>query len=360
MISLLQKPRYFARASRISIFFCNIVLLNMHTKATAILVLGVLFLAINRVSGQDVAFSQFYANPVYLNPALAGNRICPRVTLNYRNQYPQIAGNFVSYSAGFDMYAKSISGGLALLANSDKTGPLASLSASAVYSYHLSLSKKITMNAALQAGFLQYRLNWENLIFEDMIVPGTGEILPGSPNEQQPPKLNIGDVDFSTGLVLGYEERFYLGAAVHHITSPDMAFYEGNISRLDPKLTLHAGALFSLHQGSVPGRENDNFSLSPNIVYMQQGKFHQLNGGMYVNFYPFVSGLWLRHNFENPDALIVLLGFQQPTFKIGYSFDFTVSKMGMPAGGAHELSFVWFLPCPKKEFKYKAIKCPSF
>ena len=332
----------------------------MRTKASAILFLGVFLLTATRVSAQDVAFSQFYANPVYLNPALAGNRLCPRVMLNYRNQYPKLGGNYVTYNASYDMYSRKLSGGIAVLANADMTGPLGSLAGSAVYSYYLKISQKLTMNAALQAGYFQYRLNWDKLIFEDMIVPGTGEVIPGLTTEVQPPKLKVGDVDFSSGMVFGYDGTYYLGAAVHHITSPDLAFYQGNISRLAPKLTLHAGALFNLRQATIPGKENDNLSLSPNIVYMQQGNFHQLNGGMYLNVFPFVTGLWLRHNFENPDALIALLGFQQPNYKIGYSFDYTLSQMGMQAGGAHEISFVWFLPCPKKEFNYKAIKCPSF
>jgi len=330
----------------------------MHIKATAILLLGVILLCVTRVSGQDAAFSQFYANPVYLNPALAGNKICPRITLGYRNQYPSLGSHYVTYNAGFDAYARKLGGGIALQVTADMTGPLASYSGYAAYSYHIRLSQKLSMNAALQAGYFQYRLNWEELVFEDMIETGTGEIIPG--NEVQPPKLNIGDVDFASGIVLGYDSRHYIGAAVHHVTTPDMAFYDGNISRLDARVTIHAGTIFNLKGSSVPGKENDNLSLSPNIVYMQQGKFHQLNGGMYLNMYPFVTGLWFRHNFENPDALIVLLGIQQHTFKAGYSFDFTVSKLGMPAGGAHEISFVWFLPCPKKEFKYKAINCPSF
>ena len=45
---------------------------------------------------QDPQFSQFYANPVYLNPAFAGTARCPRVVLNYRNQWPGIPGNFVT------------------------------------------------------------------------------------------------------------------------------------------------------------------------------------------------------------------------------------------------------------------------
>jgi type IX secretion system PorP/SprF family membrane protein len=329
----------------------------MYTKAAAIVFLGSLILSVTTVSGQDLAFSQFYANPVYLNPALAGNKICPRITLNYRNQYPALNGHYVSYCAGSDMYVKAISGGIAVMASADMTGPLASFAGSAVYSYHLRISDKISMNAAMQAGYFQYRLNWENLVFEDMIVPGTGEIISGS--ETPPEKMNVGDVDFSTGFVIGYNERLYLGAAAHHITMPDLSFYQGNTSRLDMKITIHAGALFDLQEG-IQGSENDRLSFSPNVVYIQQGDFHQLNGGMYVNFYPFVAGAWYRYDFDNPDAAIVSLGFQQPQYKIGYSYDFTVSQLGLPAGGAHEISFVWMLPCPKKEFKYKAIKCPSF
>ena len=328
----------------------------MHTKAAAILLIEFLF-SVTLVSGQDAVFSQFYANPVYLNPALAGNVICPRIALNYRNQYPALGGNYVTYNAAADMYVKSLSGGMAVIATSDRTGPLASISGNIAYAYHLRITQKLRMNAALQAGYYQIRLNWDNLVFEDMIVPSTGEIISGS--EAQPSKLNVGDVDFSTGLVLGYDERFYLGAAAHHITNPDLAFYQGNISRLATRFTIHAGGIFNLKE-AMPGKENDDFSLSPNLVYIQQGKFHQLNAGMYLNFYPFVTGLWLRHNFENPDAAIAMLGFQQPTYKVGYSFDFTVSKLGMPPGGTHEISLVWYLPCPKKDFQYKAIKCPSF
>lgn len=330
----------------------------MHTKTFAVLFLGALLLSVTCVSGQDVAFSQFYANPVYLNPALAGNHICPRLALNYRNQYPALGGNYVTYNAAADMYINSLSGGIALIATADKTGPLGSFSGDLVYSYYLKLTEKLRMNAALQAGYFQYKLNWEELVFENMIDPGTGQ-LNGISGENIPDKLSVGDVDFSTGMVLGYDEKFYLGFAAHHITNPDLSLYKGNISRIATRFTIHAGTIFNLKQ-ALPGRNNDNLSISPNIVYMQQGDFHQLNTGMSVNFNPFVTGLWLRHNFDNPDAFIAMIGFQQPEFKVGYSFDFTVSKMGMPAGGAHEVSFVWYLPCPKKEFKYKAINCPSF
>ncbi|MFQ3327045.1 MAG: hypothetical protein ACI8YC_001686, partial [Salibacteraceae bacterium] len=54
---------------------------------------------------QDPIYSQFYSNPLYLNPALAGVERCPRFVMNYRNQWPGISsggGNYVTYSASYD------------------------------------------------------------------------------------------------------------------------------------------------------------------------------------------------------------------------------------------------------------------
>ena len=52
---------------------------------------------------QDPTFTQFYSNPVYLNPALAGSYGCPRISMNYRNEWPQLTGNYVTYSAAYDL-----------------------------------------------------------------------------------------------------------------------------------------------------------------------------------------------------------------------------------------------------------------
>ena len=69
-----------------------------------------LFFVIN-VNAQDPEFTQFYANPIYLNPAFAGTNICPRVNLNWRNQWPGVSGTFITYSASFDQHSEAIHGG---------------------------------------------------------------------------------------------------------------------------------------------------------------------------------------------------------------------------------------------------------
>src|SRR5436189_5376057 len=74
------------------------------------------------VKAQDPEFTQFYANPLYLNPAFAGSAKCPRLNLNYRNQWPALTGTFVTYSASYDQHFDGIGGGLGLLFLSDKAG----------------------------------------------------------------------------------------------------------------------------------------------------------------------------------------------------------------------------------------------
>lgn len=332
---------------------------NMRFK---LFLLTLVLLTSSLVNAQDASFSQYYGNPLYLNPALAGTKICPRLTLNYRNQWPSIPASFVTYSAAFDQYIDAVSGGVGIMVMSENMadGILTNTQASAIYSFRLNLSKNLTMNAGFQGTYIQNKLNWNKLIFEDQLISGYDITLPLPPTQESPPdKLNIGLIDFSAGLLFGYNERLYGGIAAQHLTQPDNSFYSNGDSNLEMKLTVHAGALIDVRDGLRSGDVED-LSISPNFMYQQQGKFHQLNLGMYLNIYPFVIGTWFRHNFENPDAVIALIGFQQEKFKIGYSYDYTVSRLTNDTGGAHEVSLAWQFDCGQKTIKHKAIKCPRF
>ena len=85
-----------------------------------------------------------------------------------------------------------------------------------------------------------------------------------------------------------------------------------------------------------------------------------MNVGMYVNKFPFVLGCWMRHNFGNPDALIALLGFQTKNYKIGYSYDYTISNLTNKSGGAHEITIAWLFLKSMSPKRYHALECPTF
>ena len=62
------------------------------------------FLLMNVVAAQDPHFSQFYASPMTLNPALTGKIDGNfRLAANYRNQWPTINNAFTTATASFDM-----------------------------------------------------------------------------------------------------------------------------------------------------------------------------------------------------------------------------------------------------------------
>jgi type IX secretion system PorP/SprF family membrane protein len=307
---------------------------------------------------QDPQFSQFYANPLYLNPAMAGLNICPRILGNYRNQWPSLESAFVTYNASYDQYVGALHGGLGLLVTADRAGGgnLNTTVISLMYAYKFNITSHLQASAAVKVGYYQRHLAWDNLTFEDMIDPQGGFILPTS--EKQPDNTSVGVPDFSSGVFLAYDDLLYGGISVDHLTQPKIGFYTDNSTQLFMKFTIHAGSVINLHRNGED--EEREFSISPNILYQQQFKFHQLNVGVYLTVDPFVGGLWFRHNFENADAIIPMLGFHYKSLRIGYSYDFTISTLKGASGGAHEVSASWQFPCIEKRRHIRAIKCPRF
>ena len=80
------------------------------------LVIASIVLITNESKAQDPAFSQFYANHLYLNPAFAGakNDGCPTASLHYRDQWPGIGRTYVTTSVSWDQHIESIGGGLGI------------------------------------------------------------------------------------------------------------------------------------------------------------------------------------------------------------------------------------------------------
>lgn len=298
---------------------------------------------------QDPEFTQFYANPLYLNPAFAGTHNCPRVVMNYRNQWPGLSGTFVTMSTSYDQHVQSLYGGLGLLVTNDKAGKgtLNTTNVSAIYSYQLKVSRTFSMRFGFQATYFQKSLDWNKLTFGDMIDPRKGFIYQTG---DTPRGGSVSNVDFAGG-VLGYTEMFFVGAAVHHITEPNESLIN-EASPLPMKITGHAGAVIPLGHSHYASTA----SISPNILYQRQGEFQQLNLGMYVHKGPLVGGLWYR----NKDSFIALLGFQTDVMKFGYSYDVTVSKLTNATAGSHEVSFTLLFDCKPKKRTFRTITCPSF
>lgn len=290
---------------------------------------------------QDPQYSQFFANPLHLNPALAGTTELPRTVINYRNQWPAKGNSFTTYSLSYDQILKKYKAGIGFQVYHDRepNNIINTSAANLAYSYHLQLGLESFMTLGLNAGVVLKQYDLNSLIFPSEIDQLNGSITPGYP-------VALSDdskfyPDFGIG-ALGQHKDFFWGASVNHLTRPDQSIIDGdNKSRLPMKVTLHAGTRSrKLHHGLL-SRE---FTLSPNILYQHQGNFKQLNVGIYMIEKSFQFGGWFRNNMDvRPDAFIVLVGFAREKFQFGYSFDYTLSKLSNYTHGSHEISLTFFV-----------------
>jgi type IX secretion system PorP/SprF family membrane protein len=313
-----------------------------------------LLIASMSVMGQDPHFSQFYANPIYLNPAMAGARKCPSAHIIYRNQYPELAA-FRTVSASYDQFIDALGGGIGIIITDDNAGDgtLGIFEVNAMYSYHLVLSRKLSLLVGFQAGWRQRTLDWSSLRFGDQIDNLYGFV---RPTQEIPGVDQVSHVDFGTGFVL-FSDMFYVGGAFHHLTEPDDPFLVE--SKLPMKMTFHGGAQIPIGR-RVSNNASDQTTINPGILFQTQGPNEQLNYLLSISKGAITGGLSFRHNFNNADAMVVLIGFSPDRWTLGYSYDYTVSKFSNQAGGAHEISLGYQFKCATKKTKYKTLNCPKF
>lgn len=306
---------------------------------------------IGTVSAQDPTFTQFYANPLYLNPALAGSNNCGRIASNYRNEWPQLTGNYITYSASYDQYFKNISGGFGILATHDQQGQgtIKTTMLGLIYSYHATLTRKWKLLFGVRAAWYQKSLDWDKLTFGDMIDPRRGFIYATG---DVPRGGTRGFFDASAGAVI-YNKNFFAGAAMHHLNTPNESMIIGD-SKLPMRITAHMGAEIQL---GAKSKYSNTTSIMPNVIYQYQNGFQELSVGTYIKYGAFNAGAWYR----NRDAFILTIGINTGKFRLGYSYDVTISKLNNGvSGGSHEISLGFNLKCKKSVQKFRMISCPSF
>jgi type IX secretion system PorP/SprF family membrane protein len=342
-----------------------------------LLLLTLLILSVTQVvTAQDPQFSQFYAAPLYLNPALAGATGQARAGLNYRNQWPAIDANFTTMSVYFDYFIEDKNSGVGIIINRDQEGlaNLRSLNVGLQYSYELNLTDYLGFRPGVQVSLYNRSVNFSRLTFYDQFNPTTGTIDRATAEDLS----NGGSktfVDLSFGGVF-FTRNAWLGGSVWHLTEPNQSLV-GDVSKLPRKISVHGGFRIPLRPGTVGtgvyARKSER-SISPAFQFRHQGKFDQMDLGVYFTFEPLVLGTWYRGvpfkkvgPFVNNESIVLLLGFTKlgakDAINLGYSFDYTISKLGIGSGGAHEFSLVYTWPMrnPRKPPRDKlVIPCPDF
>ncbi len=324
-----------------------------------------LVLAIKQLGySQDQQFTQFYAVPCYINPAFAGASVQSRVSAQYRNQWSAIPGGFSSFNMAYDQYLPNISSGMGLFINYDRAGSggLKSTGVHYQYAYEARIRRNWFFRPALQFGYVTRSIDFDKLTFYDQMIRDNAD-----------QSVEYGGIrpsnyfDFGTGL-LTYSQKFWFGVAAFHNNNPDQSLYDGKKAPVMRKYGAHGGVRLRIKSNSLA--KLDNYVVIA-ANFQSQQEFDQMDFGIYYELSPVVLGVWYRglpiksngYGVMNHDAVAILFGFQAARYKFGYSYDVTVSKLGISnSAGSHELSLVyqWANKSNTRSKKIRIMPCAKF
>ncbi len=331
--------------------------LRRHILSVTSLFMGTALLA------QDPQFSQFYAAPQYLNPALTGNTQQDRIALNYRLQWPGIQPGFETYSFAYDHRFADANSGLGGYVLRDKAGTLGLhfTTIAMAYSYEARIDHKRALRFGLRMGYTMRGIDPSGYLFADQII-----------RDNAPRTIETGLVDNISYLDLAagglyFTERYWAGVSITHMNRPNQSLFLERDARLPMRTSVHAGHRFAL-DGMRFDRSDTRMTLAAH--YKAQGKWDQLDVGGYIERHRVSGGLWYRGlpmvksyapGYPNNEAVILMVGFEtEQQLRINYSYDITISRLTMASGGAHEISLSYEWPRGARDRKHRVVPCPKF
>jgi type IX secretion system PorP/SprF family membrane protein len=292
-----------------------------------------------RVSGQiDPHFSQYYANPLWLNPGLTGVIDGDyRVSVNAKQQWGTLNSAYTTAGASFDVApTKNLSyGGMILNQNAGDIGyNYLNALASAAYRIRFGRAGLNMINFGVQAGILNKSFDASKITLGSQF-DGSG--YNGSmPFNESFTATNTLVPDVHAGAMFfdgSGDKRIntFFGISGAHLTRPVDRFL-GTDVRIPIRITGHGGARVKM---------NDMLDITPNALYMKQGNAKETSVGAYGQYYLNAeTDLMFGANYRFEDASIVFFGMHTKNIAFGVSYDFNTSSLNRATGskGGLELS----------------------
>ncbi len=312
--------------------------------------LSSVLLWINSAAQQKPHYTQYILNQYIVNPALTGIENYVDVKLSHRAQwvglldapvttYFTIHGpigksddkvtatsfrksgvNPRGKSYWDDYVASKPHHGIGLQVINDRTGPLNHFSAFATYAYHIGVSTRSNLAAGIGLGVTNISLNSDKLEFAtvDPAVYSSGVI-------------NQVKFDANAGLYL-YSADYFVGISVQQLVPAKVEFSNNtnSVKALESKFVPHffgtAGYRFSL---------GDDFNFIPSLMVKYINPLpaqFEVNGKL-----QYQDLIWIGASYRNKDGIAGMIGFNiSNVFNIGYSYDYTTSKLNNYTKGTHE------------------------
>lgn len=318
-------------------------------------VLVVSFLLMPQTSqSQDLDYSQHYNNPTYYNPANVGLTTGLKARLNYRRQWTGLSGDYHTYSFSADVAERSLpgAGGIGIIANQSVAGQgvLKTNTFGIMPSVRIPISKNTIFQLGALASVVTQQLNWDNLVFSDQLDPRWGNIY--QTNFSGAARDKVVFPDFSFGGIFQFKGNNdlegTLGAAVHHITTPNQSFFEVD-AKLPRKFVYNLDFIINISEDQGYYSKRRGFKLNPGLMVQHQSSMMLYTLGMNIYMSHVYLGLWYKNQtleYDEFSTFTVMAGINIPfneesRMKVMYSYEMNINSTHNFTGPSHEISLVF-------------------
>jgi len=301
-------------------------------KKILVLIFAVFF--VNILFGQQLPqITQYMNNNYAINPAVSGMYDYYQVNSTIRDQWAGM--NEGPRTTVISIYGKNKRNiGLGGTVYNDVTGPTSRIGAAASYTYTFSVTDRMKLSLALQAGFTQFKiikdLQTEHL--NDPLLEG-GNVVRTLP-------------DATFGLNLS-GDKWYIGLAVPQLLSSELNLMEDEVAKIydeysqDGKLATHIYIL-----GSYRHDINSTISIEPSFFLKSvEGAKTQIDFGVKSEY---KKTIWAGMNYQannSMSSVAMLFGYNiNERFSVGYSYGMPSSSTSSYHSGSHEFMLGVKLP----------------
>lgn len=257
--------------------------------------------------------SNYLFNLFAINPAYAGQKGALDATAFYRKQWVGLNGAPETYGVMGHMEIKPKNFGVGLQVRNEKIALFTDTKVSAAFSYKLKFDRYNSLAFGVSPGFRRQVTNWNKLITTES---GDGTFVDYLQTKNT----------FLTGAGMFFSNRkMYAGISI-----PDLM----QLSTGDKQLEYNFVAGY-VH------KFNENFSLKPfTLVRSIKGSPVQFDASLSAYFNQ-MFGIGL--SYRNKESMVVFMELlMKKQFKIGYAYDYNISKLKKFNAGTHEIMVNFF------------------
>jgi type IX secretion system PorP/SprF family membrane protein len=280
-----------------------------------------LLLVASAYAQQDALVSKNVFNGLLLNPAYAGSHPYFSAALLYRSQWSGFEGAPNTQLIEFDGPLAKETMGVGLVISHDKIGVTEETDFYASYSYKIKIGEKNKLAFGIRAGASNYKAKLSTLTIWD----SGDEAFNNDIRTYLIPKFGYG--------MYFYSEKYFAGIAIPTLIAYDNAYsFSVNLNKssfLRRHYYLNGGYVFTLNTTGT-------LKMKPAIMlkYVPAAPVQMDLSSSLIYKDMFTFGL----AFRTGDALVGMLEYRTAQrIRIGYAYDFTISKFRTYSGGSHEI-----------------------